>query len=133
MPAETVSLELRPLSWRGMVVPCLGVDTEFEHRLAARPYYRVNGAGHEQTGLEPVATKAQLALINTIAPGDWYPSKWQPYRKLLTDGLPGDLTHPDLGKFNARVQRFKFRVGPESTAGIFVDVDFVSSLKSAET
>lgn len=133
MPPNTAVLERKPLTWRGMTVPCSGLDTEFEHRLAERAYYGIDGAGHNGTGLEPVSSRGELQFVNTIAPGDWYPSGWQRFRKLLTDGLPGDLVHPDLGKYNARVRRFGFRMGPESTAGIVANVEWVSSLKTIET
>lgn len=132
MPPNSVILEATPLTWRGETVPCSGLDTEFEHRLAERVYYRVDAAGHEPTGLQPVRTSATLHFLNTIDPS-LYPGKWQTYRKLLTDGTPGDLKHPDLGRFFARVSRFRFRMSPQSSAGISVDVEWVQSLKDVET
>jgi len=133
MPPVNVITELKPLTWRGTSMPCSGIDTDFEHRLVERQYYKVDGAGHEQTGLEPVSTRATLAIVNTAGDPTLYPGQWQKFRKLLTDGLPGDLIHPDLGRFYARVKRFSFRLSQESTAGIFCNVEWVQSLKTVET
>lgn len=133
MPPVNVITELKPLTWRGTSMPCSGIDTDFEHRLVERQYYKVDGAGHEQTGLEPVSTRATLAIVNTAGDPTLYPGQWQKFRKLLTDGLPGDLIHPDLGRFYARVKRFSFRLSQESTAGIFCNVEWVQSLKTIET
>ncbi len=133
MPFPTAALEQRALSWRGTVAPCMSVEAEFEHRLAIRRYYKVDSAGHANTGLEPGDIRGQLALVNTPDVPDWYPSRWQSFRKLLTDGLPGDLVHPDLGKLYARVKRFRYKLSPETSAGTIVEVDWTQSLRDVET
>jgi prophage DNA circulation protein len=63
-----------------------------------------------------------LHFLNTIKPGDWYPTKWNDFRAALEDGSAGDLDHPDLGSVRARVLTWDVALNAQNRGGVVVEV-----------
>ena len=101
--AATIIQALRPFKWRGLTVLIESAPVDFAHRQSPREYYGINGEGHDHTGMAALKCHVRMFFLNTIEK-DSFPDKFGVWRKALFDGSSGDLEHPVLGKFRARVE-----------------------------
>ncbi|NUP13748.1 MAG: hypothetical protein HOW73_47535 [Polyangiaceae bacterium] len=112
-------------------VPTGPIETSWENGLAPRRFPYVPGAAHEDVEREELFANTELYFINTYQPG-LYPGVWATWRKALLSGAIGELTHPDIGVFSARVKGGSYVIAPNVQGGVKVRVSFVESLPSAD-
>jgi hypothetical protein len=119
---------LRPLKWRGLELWFIeSAPVNFSHSLAERRYPYIDGAGHDNTGMDPLECTVRLRFLETVKRG-LFTNIWPKFRKAVFDGSSGDLEHPLLGKFRARVKGGQIGFAAQETAGVTVDVTFVSTV-----
>jgi prophage DNA circulation protein len=125
--------DLPELRWRGLRAPCESAHYKGSHTQAERRYPYVDGAGHDWTGMDPYQFQpTRLHFINTIKPGDWYPTKWNAFRAALEDGSSDDLDHPDLGAVRARVLSWDVALNAQNRGGIVVDVVWTQTIDNLD-
>ena len=121
-PAQVIQ-GLRPFTWRGLTVLIQSAPVDFAHAQAVRKYPYVDGEGHDWTGREAHKVKARMFFLESLDPGA-FTKKWPVWRKALSDGSPGIMEHPILGKFRAVVDNGTISYAAETTAGVIVDCSF---------
>ena len=121
-PAQVIQ-GLRPFTWRGLTVLIQSAPVDFAHAQAVRKYPYVDGEGHDWTGREAHKVKVRMFFLETLDPGA-FTKKWPVWRKALSDGSPGIMEHPILGKFRAVVDNGTISYAAETTAGVIVDCSF---------
>lgn len=123
---------LRPLRWRGLEAFFTeSAPVNFSHSLAERRYPYIDGAGHDWTGMDPLEIPVRLRFLETVKRG-LFTNTWPKWRKALFDGTSGDFEHPVLGKFRARVKGGSIGFVAQETAGVTVDVTFVSTVDNID-
>jgi prophage DNA circulation protein len=123
--AATVILRLAPSAFRGLAAPCVVADYDGSHARPRREYPFIDGFGHDYSGRNSYELgRQQFHFNNTIAPHDWYPTRWNAFREALEHPDPGDFDHPDLGTIRVVVTHWKVAIGAANLGGIVVDVDF---------
>lgn len=116
----TIIQALRPFRWRGNTVLIESAPVDFEHRQAPREYYGIPGEGHDNTGMAALKCRVKMFFLNTVEK-DSFPDKWGVWQRALFDGSSGDLEHPVLGKFRARVEGGSIQFAAQTTAGVIVE------------
>lgn len=133
VPPARIIQGLPTLEWRGLYAPCDSAPVDFSHRQAERKYYGVDGAGHDNTGMDPMFPNLRLYFINGVeGDNEAFPHNWNAWRVALFDGSAGDFVHPVLGKFRARVLKGTIQFVSQTTAGVVVDVAFTSTIDSID-
>jgi hypothetical protein len=125
--AATIIQALRPFKWRGNTVLIESAPVDFAHRQAPREYYGVNGEGHDNTGMAALKCRVKMFFLNTVEK-DSFPDKWGVWQRALFDGSSGDLEHPVLGKFRARVEGGSIQFAAQTTAGLIVEASFTETV-----
>ena len=131
MVEATAVHDQSPLMWLGVKLYASEIETSWSHRLAARVYPYVDGEAHDRTGRSALEVSATLHFLNTIEPG-MYPRKFNEFLPLLLNGEGGTLSHPNIGKFNARNADGSYTITASTTAGVKLRVRWVESIKSAD-
>lgn len=127
VPGQVIR-ELPSLKWRDLTAPCEEASYDFSHTQAERGAYGIAAAWHDHTRRDPIKVKVRLAFMNTLRGGTrQYPDNWLKWKPALFDGSTGKLRHPDLGEFDARVEKGSVRVTSAQTAGVYVDIDFTET------
>lgn len=130
-PAQIIHA-LRPLKWRGLEAFFTeSAPVNFSHSLAERRYPYIDGAGHDNTGMDPLECTVRLFFLETVKSG-LFKSTWPKWKRALFDGTSGDLEHPLLGRFRARVKGGTVGFAANVTAGSIVDVTFVSTVDNID-
>lgn len=123
---------LPELSWRGLdPAPCEDASYEFSHEQIERRYAYRDGVGHDHTGRGPIRTNVRLHFNNTIR-ANLYPHTWEEWRAALFDGSAGELVHPELGTFDARVLQGSVHLTAQNRAGVTVEVLFVETIRDPD-
>ncbi len=123
---------LRPLKWRGIELWFIdSAPVNFSHTLAERRYPYINGAGHDNTGMDPLDCQVRLRFLATVQRG-LFTNVWPKFWKAVQDGSSGDFEHPVLGKYRARVKGGVIGFAAQEQAGISVDVTFVSTVDNID-
>lgn len=120
---------LPALKWKDEPLYCSSLETSWSHMLVKRHLLDVDGDMHDWTKRNSFRVTAVLEFKNAIEPG-LYPGRWNKIRPMLLRGEIGDLSHPDLGIFPARVGEGSYKLAPaESTSGVSVTVTWEESLR----
>jgi hypothetical protein len=124
--------KLPELTWRGLdPVPCEDASYDFTHEQVERRYAYIDGVGHDHTGRGPIRVNARLHFVNTIQP-NLYPHTWEEWRAAFFDGAAGELVHPELGAFDARVLHGSVHLTAQNRAGVTVEVLFVETIRDPD-
>jgi prophage DNA circulation protein len=130
---------LPPLRWRGLTAPCETASYQGGHDQARRRYPYKDAASHDNTGRQPYVTTVVLHFNNgigrTAGSSDypngkpWYPDYWNDWKLAIEDGSIGELQHPDLGTFQARVMAFSLDLTAQYRSGARVTVTWEESIE----
>jgi prophage DNA circulation protein len=128
-PPSSILLALPLLKWRGVTWQYYdAAPVSVTHSQAERVFPYVDGAGHDNTGRDPIKMNFRLMFYNTLTPSA-FPSLFEQWRDLLLDGGPGDLVHPILGPMRARVMSFDIVADAnQTTAGVSVNVTWTDTV-----
>ncbi len=128
MPTSADVLAALPLlTWRELTAPVILAPIDFSHSQAERRYPYIDGAGHDNTGRDPLKFQVRLCFCETVEAGS-FTGRWPAWREALFDGSSGPLDHPLLGKLRARVLTGHVDLKAEVRSGVFVDVTFTETL-----
>jgi hypothetical protein len=95
--SQTTINRLPLLKWKGLIAPYYDVVSfEWEHELASRGVYGVDGEIHEFVRRKSMPFRARMHFCNTLEQG-LFPETWEEWKLVLLDGTPGDLVHPGVG------------------------------------
>jgi prophage DNA circulation protein len=98
------------------------------HSQAERVFPYIDGAGHDNTGRDPIKMNFRLMFYNTLTPGA-FPGEFELWRAALMNGGPGDMVHPILGPIRARVLTFDIVADANrTTAGVLVNVTWTDTV-----
>lgn len=123
--------DLPAMTYDGLTAYVGDISTNWEHMLASRAYYQVDGDAHEWTKRESLKVSVTLLFLNTIAPGQ-FPQNWNKWKAALLRGDARLFKHPDIGTFYARPSTVGYSIKPQETAGVEVKIDFIESINSAD-
>ena len=101
MPEPTgpnnIIAQLPLLSFKGLeAAPYDDVSFGWSHTQVKRLYAYIDGAGHDNTGRDPIGTTANMFFLNS-PPEDAFPDLWNQWRDVLFEGSLGQIVHPGLG------------------------------------
>lgn len=121
------------LQWRGLEPPPYDMaPVDVKHSQAERKFPYIDGAGHDNTGRDPLNLDFRLFFINTLAIRSGtrlFPDLFEAWKDALLDGSSGDLRHPIMGPIRARVSSFDIEVDAnKSLAGAIINVTFIETL-----
>jgi len=127
---QNALLGLPALQWRGVSSPPYdNVSYSVSHSLAERRYPYIDGAGHDNTGRDPIEFPFKLYFLNTLQPG-LFPDlflEWE--TNVIIDKSIGDLIHPFRGKVECRPKSWNVTMSTQAISGAIVDVVFVETIR----
>ena len=123
---EDIIAGIPELSWRTLTAPCNYAHFDVSISQAERRYPYVDGAGHDNTGVDPIKFSVLLYFLNTVE-ADSFPGNWELWRDALLDGSSGNLDHPILGIVRARVLSWHVEFTAMARAGVVVSVNFTQT------
>lgn len=126
--------DLPQVQWGELSAPCESAPIDFSIAQSPRRWPYVDGAGHDNTGRDPIVVPLRLHFSDTMRGGKrWFTDewpKWFPYA--LMDGAPRDFFHPLLGDFRAVVEKGHVEFTAKTRSGVVVDVQFTETVENPE-
>lgn len=126
MAIVDVVSQLPLLEYDGLTAPCDSAPFQGGHVQAPREFPYIDGDGHDNVRRKSYTTTVTLYFIEGVEEGS-FTRKWPVWRERLEDGSAGDLRHPLLGNFRARVNSWSGELTAQNRGGIVVTVEFVET------
>lgn len=133
----TFESSLDELTFRGIAVPLIKLDTSFSQSHAIHKPVDRDGAYVETTGRDETHISGTANFSNHIFPGEsstWtygtlFPAQYNKFLNACRDRSIGVLKHPLWGQFGAKCIDFKEHIDPQNRSGVIVDFTFVETIK----
>ncbi len=123
-----VLIQLKPLSWRGILLPITGRQVGFSHGLAKHKFQFRDGIHPEPTGRGELTFRYSVPMRENIAKGpykhlfiDTLPKLWA----AMQDRKPGPLNDPVHGEFDALPVSYSETLDVAVRDGVDLEIDFI--------
>lgn len=123
--------------WKGISFPIVGLTTELKQDLVEHKYPDRDGAHVESTGRAPLMVNAKALFYNNTSKGkgeSWkfgilFPTGYLEFLEVCKDRSTGELQHPILGTFDAKLVSMTTELDANRRDGVAVDLEWVETIK----
>lgn len=123
--------------WKGISFPITNLHTELKQDLVEHKYPDRDGAHVEATGRSPLRVTAKALFYNNTSKGkseSWkfgvlFPTTYLQFVDVCKDRSTGQLQHPILGTFDAKLVTMNTELDAERRDGVAVNLEWVETIK----
>lgn len=133
--------ELQQFAWtingeQTLYFPVVNIKTNISHDLAVHKYPDLDAARVENVGRNPIEVTAAAIFVNTITPGpkeQWiagtlYPNVYQKVLQAALSRLTGNLQHPFIGTFTAKLVSADSIIDADFRGGEVLQLHFIETI-----
>jgi len=127
---DDVQKQLKPLSWRDIVVPITGRQVGFSHEMSKHKFQFRDNQFTEPTGRGEMTFRYSIPMLEGIARGPYanlFIKTLPKFFEAMLDRRPGPLNDPVHGLFQAQPVSYSETLDAAVRDGVKLEIDFIHS------